>query len=185
MPQTREAIKHAPVSKEVWRNNRTQVGGLWFDPLKITPLTDHILLVLDSESQCGIPDCPCNDGDTCNYLATKDTPAMTPPRGTIIKPDVARNQEIGTRIGTVVSVGPGKWHEKRKSDLSWVLNPLLFKPTTLKPGDRVAIGHYSDWESWFCDYEGRGRNVVLCQEADVRVVFGQSSRHSDRQILEA
>jgi chaperonin GroES len=48
-------------------------------------------------------------------------------------------------------------------------NPLIFKPTTLQPGDRVIIGHYSDWESWFSDYEGRGRNVVLCQEADVRL----------------
>jgi hypothetical protein len=33
------------------------------------------------------------------------------------------------------------------------------------------IGHYSDWESWFADYEGRARNVVLCQEADVRLVI--------------
>jgi co-chaperonin GroES (HSP10) len=144
MPQTREAIKHAPVSSEVWRNNRTQVGGLWFDPLKIKPLTDHILVLLDEE---------------------------TPPSKLIAIPDVAKNQDISTRIGTVVAAGPGKWKEKRNSDVSWVLNPLVFKPTTLKPGARVAIGHYSDWESWFCDFEGRGQNVVLCQEADVRVVL--------------
>jgi co-chaperonin GroES (HSP10) len=149
MPQTREAIKHAPVSKEVWRNNRTQVGGLWFDPLKITPLGDHILIQLDAEHP---------------YIEIEGT-------GLALEKPQTAEKEIGTRIGTVVSVGPGKWHEKRKSDLSWVLNPLLFKPTTLKPGDRVAIGHYSDWESWFCDYEGRGRNVVLCQEADVRIVL--------------
>lgn len=142
MPKTREEIKHDPVTQEAWRNNQTQVGGLWFDPLKIQPLTDHILVVLDDE---------------------------TPPSQLLVVPEVARNREIGTRIGTVLAVGPGKWKEKRLSDLSWVLNPLVFKPTTLKPGARVAIGHYSDWESWFCDYEGRGRNVVLCQEADVRV----------------
>lgn len=144
MPQTREQIKHAPVSKEVWRPQRTQVGGLWFDPRKIRPLTDHILLVLDIE---------------------------TPPSSLLVAPDIARNQEIGTRIGTVIAVGPGKWHEKRVNTESWVDNREWFKRTELKPGDRVAIGHYSDWESWFCDYEGRGQNVVLCQEGDVRVLI--------------
>jgi co-chaperonin GroES (HSP10) len=144
MPLTREQIKHAPVSQEVWRDNRTQIGGLWFDPLKIKPMTDHILLVLDDEKPLS------------KLIAT---------------PDIAKNKEIGTRIGTVIAVGPGKWHEKRKNTESWMLNREVFKPTTLKPGDRVAIGHYSDWESWFCDFEGRGRNVVLCQEADVRIVL--------------
>jgi hypothetical protein len=152
MPQTREAIKHAPVSNEVWRNNRTQVGGLWFDPLKIKPVGDHILVLLDDE---------------------------TPPSQVIAVPDIAKNQEIGTRVGTVVAVGPGKWYQKQSSlekngPISWILNKLIFKPTTLKPGNRVAIGHYSDWESWSADFEGRGRNVVLCQEADVRIVIGQA-----------
>jgi co-chaperonin GroES (HSP10) len=147
MPLTREQIKHAPVSQEVWRDNRTQIGGLWFDPLKIKPMTDHILLVLDDEK---------------------------PLSKLIAAPDIAKNKEIGTRIGTVIAVGPGKWHEKRKNTESWMLNREVFKPTTLKPGDRVAIGHYSDWESWFCDFEGRGRNVVLCQEADVRIVLANA-----------
>lgn len=149
MPQSREEIKHAPVSQEVWRDNRTQVGGLWFDPLKIKPLGDHILVQLDAEHP---------------YIEIEGTGLALEKPQTAVK-------EIGTRIGTVIAVGPGKWKEKRNSDLSWVLNPLVFKPTTLKPGARVAIGHYSDWESWFADFEGRGRNVVLCQEADARVVF--------------
>jgi co-chaperonin GroES (HSP10) len=144
MPKTREEIKHDAVEPEAWRPQRTQVGGLWFDPLKIKPMGDHILIQLDEEK---------------------------PLPSSLVRPDVAANREIGTRIGTVIAVGPGKWKEKRNSDLSWVLNPLVWKPTTLKPGDRVAIGHFSDWESWFADYEGRGRNVVLCQEADVRVLF--------------
>ena len=144
MPKPREQIKHDPVSREVWRPQRTQIGGLWFDPLQIEPLGDHVLVVLDEER-------PASD--------------------IVLVPDVARNREIGTRIGTVHRVGPGKRQEDRKYSESWMLNPLVFKPTTLKPGDRVAIGHYSDWESWFCDYEGRGRNVVLCQEADVRVLI--------------
>jgi co-chaperonin GroES (HSP10) len=144
MPQTAEAIKHAPVSNEVWRNNHTAV--LWFDPRKIRPTTDHILVELDDETTTGV----------------------------ILTPDIAKNQEIGSRVGTVLAVGPGKWHEKRNSDLSWVLNPLQFKPTTLKPGARVIIGHYSDWESWNCSADGhqsRDKNIVLCQEADVRVVL--------------
>lgn len=150
MPQSREEIKHAPVSQEAWRDNRTQVGGLWFDPLKIKPLGDHILVQLDAEHP---------------YVEIEGTGLALEKPQTAVK-------EIGTRIGAVIAVGPGKWKEKRNSDLSWVLNPLVFKPTTLKPGDRVAIGHYSDWESWFADFEGRGRNVVLCQEADARVVLG-------------
>jgi co-chaperonin GroES (HSP10) len=141
MPLTREAIKHAPVSSETWRPQRTQAGGLWFDPLKVKPMGNHILVVLDGER-----------------------PAS--PR--LVIPDIARNQEIGTRTGTVVAVGPGKWHEKPGE--TWENTRQYFIPTTLKPGDRVVIGHYSDWESWSCDYEGRGPNVVLCQEADVRVV---------------
>ena len=27
----------------------------------------------------GDPTCSCQDGDVCHYVATKDTPAMTPP----------------------------------------------------------------------------------------------------------
>jgi co-chaperonin GroES (HSP10) len=142
MPLNREQIKHAPVSKEVWRDNRTQVGNLWFDPRKIRPLGDHVLIELDDE---------------------------IPLSARIIAPEVARNQEIVTRIGTVLAVGPGKW--KEKPGLSWEITKQVFKPMTLKPGDRVVIGHYSDWESWGPDYASRGKNVVLCQEADVRVVI--------------
>ncbi len=140
MPQTREQIKHSPVSQEQWRPQRTQAGGLWFDALKIRPLGDHILVVLDDE---------------------------TPPSKMIAAPDVARNKDIGTRIGTVIAVGPGKW--KEMPGLSYEITRERFYPTQLKPGDRVVIGHYSDWESWSADYEGRGRNVVLCQENDVRL----------------
>lgn len=143
MPRTREQIKHDPVASEVWRPQRTQVGGLWFDPTKIKPLTDHILVALDEATE----------------------------RTTLVVPDVARNKDIGTRTGVVLAVGPGKWSEKRNFEESYMLNPLVFKPTELKPGDRVVIGHYSDWESWFADFEGRGRNIVLCQEADVRVIL--------------
>lgn len=145
MPKTREQIKHDPVSAEVWRDNRTQAGGLWFDPRQIRPLSDHILVELEE--------------------ATDPT--------TLVVPDVARNRDIGTRRGVVLEVGPGKWTEDRSGwpepIPSHVLLPLRFKPTTLKPGDQVLIGHYSDWESWGSDFEGRAKNIVLCQEADVRL----------------
>jgi co-chaperonin GroES (HSP10) len=151
MAKTREEIKHDAVSPEVWRPQRTQVGGLWFDPLKTKPLGDHIVVELDAESP---------------YIELDGLAVGM----ALEKPQTAA-KDIGTRVGTVISVGPGTWTEERKNTESWMLNRLVFKPTTLKPGDRVAIGHYSDWESWFADYEGRGRNVVLCQEADVRVVL--------------
>ncbi len=150
MPRSREQIKHDPVSSETWRPQRTQVGGLWFDPMKIRPCGDHITVLLDIE---------------------------TPPSALIVAPDVARNVEIGSRRGTVIAVGPGKWVERTKKNFteSWHASALVFRPTTLKPGDRVIIGHYSDWESWFADFEGRGKNVVLCQEADARVIEAKSA----------
>jgi co-chaperonin GroES (HSP10) len=142
LPKTREQIKHAPVSGDTWRQPRTSV--LWFDPRKIKPLGNHILIELDEATD----------------------------RTLLHVPDIARNKDIGTRIGTVLAVGPGKWHEK--PGLTWELTKQVFKPTTLKRGDRVVIGHYSDWESWNCTADGhqsRGANIVLCQEADVRVVI--------------
>jgi co-chaperonin GroES (HSP10) len=142
MPLNREQIKHAPVSGDTWRQPRTSV--LWFDPRKIRPLGDHILVELEE--------------------ATEPT--------FLVVPEIARNKDIGTRTGTVLAVGPGKWYEK--PGLTWELTRQIFKPTTLKPGDRVIIGHYSDWESWSAaadGHESRDRNIVLCQEADVRVLI--------------
>lgn len=140
MPLTREQIKHAPVSQETWRPQRTQV--LNFDPRKIRPLGAHILVELDEEQ---------------------------PLSAVITTPDVARNREIGTRVGTVLAVGPGKW--KEKPGQSWEITRERFYPTTLQPGQRVVIGHYSDWESWHCDSALPGPNIVLCQEADVRLLI--------------
>jgi co-chaperonin GroES (HSP10) len=142
MPLSPEAIKNSPVSNESWRQQRTQVGGLWFDPRKIRPIADHILVEIDEEQ---------------------------PMSELITTPDVAKNQEIGTRIGTVLAVGPGKW--KEKPGLTFEITKERFHATQLKPGDRVVIGHYSDWESWNCDFEGRDKNIVLCQEADVRLLI--------------
>lgn len=143
MPFTREQIKHAPVSSETWRTPRTQVVN--FDPRQIRPIGDHILVELDEEQALS---------------------------ATITIPDVARNREIGTRIGTVLAVGPGKW--KEKPGLSYEITREKFHPTTLKPGDRVVIGHYSDWESWNADSRESGPNIVLCQEADARFVINST-----------
>lgn len=150
MPKTREQIKHDPVAKETWRDNRTQVGGLHFDPRKIRPLSDHIVVELDEEQE---------------------------PSKILIRPEFCRNQEIGTRIGTVLAVGPGKLREDRKFNDSWMLNPLKRDKMVLKPGDRVVIGHYSDWESWASDFEGRARNVVVCQQNDVRLLEVEDDSH--------
>ena len=150
MPKSREEIKHDPVSSEVWRNNRTAV--MWFDPRKILPLGDHILVELHEEQALS---------------------------QAIVTPDIAKNQEIGTRIGTVIAVGPGKLREIYKTNFSWEMPKIVRTPMTLKPGDRVVIGHYSDWESWNCSADGhetKDRNIVLCQEADVRFVIHDNGR---------
>jgi co-chaperonin GroES (HSP10) len=109
----------------------TQPGALWFDPRDIKPMGDHILIELDDE--------PLFDG-------------------VILRPDYAVI-ERGTRTGTVLRVGPGKFNEDQ-----WRVIPMA-----LVKGDRVKIGPYSDWESWDC--WAQGPNIVLCQEADVRLVM--------------
>lgn len=50
----------------------------------------------------------------------------------------------------IVAVGPGRWIEGE------------FIRTTVKPGQRVLIGPYDDWER---------KNLMLIQEADIRGVF--------------
>lgn len=107
----------------------TQPGALWFDPRKTRPMGDHVVIELDTQSET---------------------------TGLILLPETAV-KERGTRTGTVLTVGPGKWNDKK----------FRRDPMTLKPGDRVVIGPYADWESW--DAWAAGNNVVLCQEADVRV----------------
>lgn len=153
MPKTREQIKHDPVSSEVWRNNRT--GVMWFDPRKILPLGDHILVELHEEQALS---------------------------QAIVIPDIAKNQDIGTRVGTVIAVGPGKLKEIYETKFSWEMPKIVRTPMTLKPGDRVVIGHYSDWESWNCSadgHESKARNIVLCQEADVRFVIQKDNGRSN------
>lgn len=151
MPKTREQIKHDPVSSETWRNNRTAV--LWFDPRQIKPLGDHILVELDQED--------------------RDLWIDRRARGLLVKPETAE-KEIGTRVGTVLAVGPGKLKEEGSNTLSYVLNRVVRTKMLLKPGDRVVIGHYSDWESHNCSadgHESRDQNIVLCQQNDVRFVI--------------
>ena len=105
----------------------TQPGALWFDPSKIRPLGNHVVIELEPSSVSGV----------------------------ILRPDTVP-EERGTRKGTVLHVGPGKWNKKGTAR----------KPMQLKPGDRVLVGPYSDWESW--DAWAPGNNIVVCQEADVR-----------------
>ena len=141
MPKTREQIKHDPVGQDVWRVPRIQVPD--FDPRKIRPMTNHILVELDREPEIS---------------------------SVIQAPDIAysRDPKEG-RTGTVVAVGPGKWHEKPGK--SWEITKQWFIPTTLKVGARVVIGPWADWESWSCDDPSvlADNNIVLCQEADVRL----------------
>lgn len=136
MAKSREQIKRDGVAQNTYVSPHfgdggwhTQVGGCWFDPRQIRPLHDHVLIELEEISLSGI----------------------------ILKPETVE-MERGTRIGTVLRVGPGRFNEDE-----WRLMPMI-----LKAGDRVAIGPYSDWESW--DAWIPGPNVVLCREPDVRVV---------------
>jgi co-chaperonin GroES (HSP10) len=119
----------------------TQPGCLWFNPRDIRPMGDHILVAIDDEPEV---------------------------QGAVAKPDIARNQERATRTGTVLKVGPGAWKDSKTHKDRDIMKRL---PMTLKAGDRVIVGPYSDWESWDADFEGRGANIGVFQEADVRVLI--------------
>lgn len=148
MPKTREQIKHErqhalPYISPHFGDGgwHTTPGALSFDPKTIQPFGDHILVAIDSESES---------------------------EGMIAKPDIARNVERNCRIGTVLKVGPGEWKDSKTHKGKHIGIRI---PMTLKPGDRVVVGQYSDWESWDADYEGRGANICIFQEADVRGVL--------------
>lgn len=78
-----------------------------------------------------------------------------------------------TRLGMVLKTGPGKWvegtwwhFEKPQSHWEWI--PGHREEMVIKPGMRVAIGQFTDWES---NAAGWGENIVLCQQADVRFAY--------------
>lgn len=72
----------------------------------------------------------------------------------IIIPDSAKEPST---LCEVIAVGPGRWRETEEGE-------RLFEPTTLKPGEKVIVGPYND-------FERDGENFLICQEADVRVVL--------------
>lgn len=91
-----------------------------------------------------------------------------------------------SRFGTVLKVGPGKfrdghWYKRgvtwkpdkhgiqQGSGGVWEWIPGQRIPLTLRPGDNVVIGRWHDWSTL---ESGWGEEIVLCQEADVRVLCG-------------
>ena len=75
-----------------------------------------------------------------------------PPKGLIVLSDKEKSE-----VCEVIAVGPGKNLRGEDGETS-------FLATTLKPGDRVIIGGY-------VDYECGGENFLICHEADVRAVI--------------
>jgi|SRR5579862_3037408 len=156
-----------PLSKQAILNRRAEAGIPYVSPnfgdggwhptpgcVRFTeewePLGDHILVAVDLE------------------------PEQT--NGLIVKPNVAVNLERNSRTGRVLKVGPGKWIDGTWWKFStptphWEWIPRYRQPMTLRIGQRVLIGQYADWESWDGSWEGRGANIVICQEADVRAIL--------------
>ena len=101
------------------------------------PLGDRILVQLDPDAAPVI---------TTGFLMVKSK------TGEIVKLQQGYTE---SRIGTVLKCGPGRriegYGNKRKE-------------MQVKPGDRVVIGKYTDWES---QYAG----IVVCMEGDVRVIL--------------
>lgn len=76
-----------------------------------------------------------------------------PSKGLIVMPQTAAPLR-DTSNGIVLRVGPGKRIAGEGNRR---------QPLDVQPGDEVIIGRWTDWESF-------GDDVVLCQEADIRVV---------------
>jgi co-chaperonin GroES (HSP10) len=89
----------------------------------------------------------------------------------IVRPDSAVATNPETRRGVILRVGPGRWIDGE------------FIPTQVKPGMEVSIGPHDDWNSL---HAGFGDEVVICQEADIRVIHGKtdSSRKKEDQDKE-
>lgn len=106
-------------------------------------------------------------------------------KGVVRLPD-KRSLLSPTRVGIVLKIGPGKWipgewwrvrkelcvgvldGRPQPTEYVWEWIPGHREEMTCKPGMRVAIGQFTDWESTDA---GWGDNVVICQEADVRVLW--------------
>jgi co-chaperonin GroES (HSP10) len=76
----------------------------------------------------------------------------------IVRPDSAVATNPETRRGVILRVGPGRWIDGE------------FIRTEVKPGMEVSIGPHDDWNSL---HAGFGDEVVICQEADIRVIHGK------------
>lgn len=81
--------------------------------------------------------------------------------GRIHRPEMAAAFHEGTRRGIVLKVGPGRWIDG------------YFYKLDVKPGEEIVIGRWADWESADA---GWGQNVVICQEADIRVIVNREKR---------
>lgn len=106
---------------------------------------------------------PLRDGVLVRLL-----PEAPHPLGLVIKrenphqSDVVSNQTDGNHgdyrhvsaEGIIVSVGPGRWRQKKNGF-------AYFVPTTLKPGEHITFT--AGWD----DLEGAISGHVLVQEADV------------------
>lgn len=75
------------------------------------------------------------------------------PKGLIIAPETAAKQTDTSR-GIVLRVGRGKRIEGEGDTR---------RPLEVAPGDEIIFGRFTDWDSF-------GEDVVLIQEADIRVV---------------
>jgi co-chaperonin GroES (HSP10) len=80
------------------------------------------------------------------------------------------SQEQRGHMGTVISVGPGRYEKKRDVAGAWHGEyKSRFIPTSIKPGDVVMFGEF-DFPRWTED----GMTWMLIQEADITGVETQA-----------
>jgi chaperonin GroES len=77
-----------------------------------------------------------------------------------IPEDARRHTENYSARGVILKVGPGR----RASDGTRI-------PCDVQPGDEIIFGRWTDWELF-------GQDVVLIQEADIRVVVKNATHNS-------
>jgi co-chaperonin GroES (HSP10) len=145
---TVQDIKRRHQASDTWVSPHYGDGG-WhetpgrpgFDPLDLIPLRDRILVRIFTEK--------------LKYER-------------IIRPETAAVEQIHSRRGVILKVGPGRWFDGD------------FLETEVAPGMEVIIGPHHDYQSVDAGWVAKdGTYICLCQEADIRVIVGGPNGATD------
>jgi co-chaperonin GroES (HSP10) len=149
MPQTREQIRSTSLQRETYVSPHYDDGGWHGSSFGSEKFDADWQPMFDRILVRLLPDAQ----PVVTSALLKGTHKLT---GAVVLVG-ARKTEC--RRGIVLAVGPGK----RIPEFGNRRYPM-----DSKPGDEVIIGRWDDWQAF-------GEHIVLCQEADIRVVVQRAA----------